>query len=437
VTPRSLLGTPLRWSFAIGFGLAGGCADPPPTPLEAEAKDAKDDEQAKAAGPITPKRESKLPKRKVTEVPAPQDVAAAPADAEATERGVKCKQLSPGTGDVPGPNDTVKIHFTAWTAAGETVDTTSGRKAPKLVRMSKPPIEGWADAIGMMAPGEKRRCWIPQEFAYKGRPGAPEGTITYEIELVEIMRAPETPPDVAAPPGGATKTKSGLAYSVLTKGTGDKKPRSWDRVRLHYSGWTTDGKMFDSSLTRGRPSSFTLDKVPAGWAEGLQLMTTGAKWRLWIPEELAYKGQPGKPQGLLVFEIELLEIDELPEPPPPPQVPPDVAAAPSDAKKTASGLAYKVLTEGSGKDKPKETSTVSVHYAGWTTDGKMFDSSITRGRPSTFPLNRVIAGWTEGVQLMAVGDKWRFWIPEELAYKGKPGRPQGMLVFDIELLEIK
>ena len=78
-----------------------------------------------------------------------------------------------------------------------------------------------------------------------------------------------------------------------------------------------------------------------------------------------------------------------------------------------------------------------MHYAGWTTDGKMFDSSIPRGKPSSFPLNRVIPGWTEGVQLMVVGEKTRFWIPEELAYKGKPGRPQGMLVFEIELLEIK
>jgi peptidylprolyl isomerase len=80
---------------------------------------------------------------------------------------------------------------------------------------------------------------------------------------------------------------------------------------------------------------------------------------------------------------------------------------------------------------------VTVHYAGWTTDGKMFDSSIPRGKPSTFPLNRVIPGWTEGLQLMVIGEKTRFWIPEELAYKGKPGRPQGMLVFDVELLEIK
>src|SRR5262245_2901121 len=80
--------------------------------------------------------------------------------------------------------------------------------------------------------------------------------------------------------------------------------------------------------------------------------------------------------------------------------PPDVAAPPKDAKKTASGLASKVLQPGTGKEHPGPEEIVSVNYTGWTTDGKMFDSSVTKGRAATFPLNRVIAGWTEGVQLM-------------------------------------
>ena len=116
--------------------------------------------------------------------------------------------------------------------------------------------------------------------------------------------------------------------------------------------------------------------------------------------------------------------------------PSDVKAPPKDAKKTASGLAYKVLTPGAGKKHPTATSDVAVHYTGWTTDGKMFDSSVARGQPATFPLNRVIAGWTEGVQLMVEGEKTRFWIPESLAYRGQRA-PYGMLVFDVELITIK
>jgi peptidylprolyl isomerase len=129
-----------------------------------------------------------------------------------------------------------------------------------------------------------------------------------------------------------------------------------------------------------------------------------------------------------------------PEPARPAAVPapPDVAAPPADAQRTASGLASKVLTPGRGNRHPQATSRVEVHYTGWTTDGRMFDSSVTRGSPAQFPLNGVIRGWTEGVQLMVEGEKRRFWIPADLAYGENPGggRPGGMLVFDVELLRI-
>ena len=125
---------------------------------------------------------------------------------------------------------------------------------------------------------------------------------------------------------------------------------------------------------------------------------------------------------------------------PNPYAPPkDVAAPPKDAKKTASGLAYKSLRAGTGTTRPTPTSQVTVHYTGWTTDGRMFDSSLKRGKPITFPLNRVIKGWTEGLQLMVTGEKMRFWIPAELAYGNNPrrGAPAGMLVFDVELISFK
>ncbi len=121
-----------------------------------------------------------------------------------------------------------------------------------------------------------------------------------------------------------------------------------------------------------------------------------------------------------------------------PETPKDVAAAPADAETTASGLASKIIEKGSGKANPKATDTVTVHYSGWTTDGKLFDSSVKRGKPTSFPLNGVIAGWTEGVQLMTEGEKRRFWIPAKMAYGENPpaGYPAGVLVFDIELIKI-
>jgi peptidylprolyl isomerase len=119
--------------------------------------------------------------------------------------------------------------------------------------------------------------------------------------------------------------------------------------------------------------------------------------------------------------------------------PPDVAAPPPDALRTESGLASKVLRVGVGMRKPGPTSMVTVHYTGWTTDGEMFDSSVARGAPTSFPLDRVIPGWTEGLQLMVEGEKRRFWIPGELAYDSdpRPGAPKGMLVFDVELIRIQ
>ena len=119
--------------------------------------------------------------------------------------------------------------------------------------------------------------------------------------------------------------------------------------------------------------------------------------------------------------------------------PPDVAAPPADAVRTSSGLASKVLQIGFSNVRPSAQSSVTVHYTGWTTDGKMFDSSVPGNKPITFPLSRVIPGWTEGVQLMVVGEKRRFWIPGELAYDTSldPNTPKGTLVFDIELIAVK
>ncbi len=252
---------------------------------------------------------------------------------------------------------------------------------------------------------------------------------TNTMQRKELRQIP-APADVAAPPKDAVVTNSGLASKVLKAGSGSVHPAPTDTVKVNYTGWTTDGKMFDSSVSRNRPATFPLNRVIPGWTEGVGLMVVGEKRRLWIPEKLAYKGRPGRPQGMLVFDVELMDIIK------PPATPKDVAGPGKDTKKTNSGISYKIIKKGQGTEHPTSTSVVQVNYTGWTTDGKMFDSSVTRGKPAVFPLNRVIPGWTEGVQLMVEGDTMRFWIPEQLAYKGRAGAPKGMLVFDVELLKI-
>jgi len=119
------------------------------------------------------------------------------------------------------------------------------------------------------------------------------------------------PPDVAAPPADAIRTTSGLASKVLRLGAGSQHPTPRSRVVVHYTGWTTDGEMFDSSIASGRPMETRLDGMIEGWIEGLQLMVAGEKRRFWIPGHLAYDHLPpeeGYPRGMLVFDIDLIAI---------------------------------------------------------------------------------------------------------------------------------
>lgn len=113
--------------------------------------------------------------------------------------------------------------------------------------------------------------------------------------------------------------------------------------------------------------------------------------------------------------------------------------ADEEVQRTSSGLQYKVLQAGSGNVHPKASDNVKVHYHGTLIDGTVFDSSVERGAPTSFPLNRVIKGWTEGVQLMVVGEKTRFFIPSDLAYGNRSAGkipPGSTIIFDVELLGI-
>jgi FKBP-type peptidyl-prolyl cis-trans isomerase len=262
-----------------------------------------------------------------------------------------------------------------------------------------------------------------------------------------------------------TTTASGLQYEVLTKGTGTVSPVASDKVEVHYHGTLIDGQIFDSSVDRKKTATFGLSQVISGWTEGLQYMKVGDKFRFFIPYNLAYgeqaRGSIIKGFSTLIFDVELFKIL------PPEGTASPTASAPANTKDaaaicadnkalgnaflmenkkrqgvttTASGLQYEVIKRGTGTVSPKANDKVEVHYHGTLLDGYVFDSSVKRGETITFGLNQVIKGWTEGLQLMKEGDKFKFFIPAELAYgNSSPGAgipPGATLTFEVELFKV-
>jgi peptidylprolyl isomerase len=236
----------------------------------------------------------------------PPDLNAPPADAQKSADGLVTKQLQAGAaGEHPGEGDYIHVRYAVWKASDGSVIDYTRTEVPAFVEVAKL-LPGMREMFEQMTPGEKRRAWIPSSLG--GGKIANGETFVVDGELVDIVHRPVTPPDVAAPPADAITTPSGLAYKILRPGTGTVHPTKRDKVQVDYSGWTTDGRMFDTSILRGDPAEFPLTEVISGWTERLQLMTEGEKVRFWIPERLAYKGKAGMPAGMLVFDVELLKI---------------------------------------------------------------------------------------------------------------------------------
>lgn len=243
-------------------------------------------------------------------------------------------------------------------------------------------------------------------------------------------RDPDAPDDLLEPPADAEKTPSGLVSKVLQAGTGDLHPDGNDMVSAHYTGWTPYGAKFVSSHDRGQPAVFQLADMFAGWREGLQLMVAGEKRRLWIPAHLAPPNPKTGPRGAVVFDVELIGIQSIPN------LPPGYTEPPPDAVETDSGAFSRRFAEGTGEEKPGPDSVALMHWTGWTTDGKLFESTALRGRPTAFPLDKVLSPFADVVRLMVEGEKRHIWIPGDLAKGQWPGAPEGTLILEVELLKI-
>lgn len=244
------------------------------------------------------------------------------------------------------------------------------------------------------------------------------------LSAFQVAAAAKAPGSNEAP-ANAIELASGMQYTVLQaakSGAASIKPAFFE-YRVTVWGRDATGK-FTARESGVLSANFQLiAKSAPALARAALLSPIGEKRRWWFMVS-------GNPDQTQIIDLTVLgNVDPAP-------APSDVSAIPASASKTASGLAYRVIKKGSqGNRHPTLQNTITIDYSGWTPDGKLFDSSVTRGEKAVFPLSGLISGWKEGLTLMSPGDTFRFWIPGHLAYDSIPNAtgPKGMLVFDVTL----
>ncbi len=366
-------------------------------------------------------------------------------DTLTTESGLKYIIREKGNGIMPKNGATVKVHYIGRLTNDTIFDSSYKRNQPFSFVLGKGRvIKGWDEGIALLHEGDKATLIIPANLGYGARSTGnipANSTLVFDIELLSVKNPIEVIPFDCTGKDTIT-TASGLKYIVVKKGS-EKNPlaKAGEVVTVQYSGYFKDGLMFDSSVKRGQPIKFTLGQgqVIKGWDEGLQLMRSGDQFRLIIPYQLAYgengRGKSIPPKSELTFDVELVYNQ------------PEIKIEAYNTKgkdtiTTASGLKM-IPIKTTNLQSPKVGQTVTVHYSGYLTNGKMFDSSIRRDDPIKFEVgqHKVIPGWDEALLKMKKGEKYRLIIPANLAY-GEKGAgnvipPNATLIFDINLINFK
>lgn len=362
------------------------------------------------------------------------DSSAIPKDTEikTTKSGLKYSVLKAGTGPKAKVGDRVVVHYTGWLTNGTQFDSSRTRGNPFNFVVGSGVIQGWSEGAQLMSKGARFKFTIPPALGY-GAGGAgggqipPNATLIFDIEILDIVALPKFK---KANKAAQKTTKSGLKYEILAPGKGEL-PKNDCVFSLNFAYWSTEGRLLQHSANPEQRLKRSLADMPVKFLkEAVPMFKIGTRMRFEVPKKIGLTGYPGD----TVWEVELVEVKVSLA------LPKFAMSAPEKTKTTASGLKYEVIKAGEGKH-PKAHQTVKVHYAGWLTDGTLFDASYSRGEAAEFPLNGVIRGWTEGIQLMKPGSAFKFTIPGKLAYgsQGSPPKigPDATLVFHVELLEIK
>lgn len=185
-----------------------------------------------------------------------------------------------------------------------------GLRGFRIERLRKS-LPALAEALALMRPGDRLRLWLKAGQIPANNRLLEVADQTLEVTLVDLIAPLAAPPDVAAPPATATKLEGGTAIKWLYRSGAARHPAIGDEISVHYSLWTTDGLMIDSTLLREKVARFPLDKLIGGWQVALPAMAVGDVARLWIPGEMAYAkrtDRPFSPKGMLVFDVELLAV---------------------------------------------------------------------------------------------------------------------------------
>jgi FKBP-type peptidyl-prolyl cis-trans isomerase len=237
--------------------------------------------------------------------------------------GLATKVLRNGSGSIhPSGNDCMEVSFIAWKRDGS-LAAASGPHGESTTQCLSAAIPGVAVALASMVAGEKRRVWVPADYSvashmahHAGHPmqedETPRSDLTFDLELIRVLESARTPPDLRTPPRTAYHTPSGVVIEVLKPGMGTGHPTMNSRVKLNYTGWTTDGTVFESTTMSRHLATFLLGTALPGWRDALPHMLPGEKARLWIPAKLAYGDHPANrllPAGPLVYDLELIDFE--------------------------------------------------------------------------------------------------------------------------------
>ena len=355
-----------------------------------------------------------------------------------TASGLKYCSLRDGFGAKPKNGDKVTVHYSGWLTDGTLFDSSRKRGQPFAFTPGQGRvIKGWEEAALLMPQGAKYKFTIPPDLGYGARGAGgtipPNATLVFEIEMLSFVSMPEFKEPVKE---AQKTTESGIVWETLKASEG-AVPKPGELVELRYAFWSPSRNLLDCSEMSNQTLKGVIGRLPVKFMDEMALLVpVGARVRCEVPAALGIqRPMPGVKEGArTVWEIEVVSAK------PAPPVPEFALSDPAKLVKTASGLQYEVIREGTGT-KPKPTSRVTVHYAGWLTDGTMFDNSFERGEPTTFGVGQVIRGWTEGLQLMKEGAVYKFTIPGDLAYgqrgSGDKIPPNATLVFHVELIEVQ